>query len=135
MKYCIRKFTVFHIFCIIFLTGFGLFAGLYAFSPVTGVLFVLAGLGYAWYLSAWKLEFNTDTGEFHCRTLFYSQEFHVSDIKSYGNIVYTKFPNVQFRLTVSTDGIEQNIYMPEANTKELKQYLERRERRPWRYEK
>ena len=130
MKYRVRKFTAYHIFWIIFLIGFCISLGVYYFNPVTGMLFVLAGLLYAWYLFVWKLEFDTNTGDFECRTLFYRQRFHASDIKSYGTMpVFHANTNRQFWLTVSKDGIEQDVYMPDANTKELKQYLERRKSR------
>lgn len=134
MNYHIRKFTAFHIFWMIFAIGVSIYLKLYYFNPVMGVIFIFIMLFYVLYLFVWKLEFNTGTGEFHCRTLFYSQEFHASDIKYYGTVnFFHSGVNRQYWITIFKDGIKQNIYMPEANTKELKRYLEAREKKPWRY--
>ena len=135
MTYHVRKISAFSIFLTIGLMMFGVFLNFFAFNPVMGVIFLVAGLVYAWYLIVWKLEFNTNTGEFHCRTLFYSQEFHVSDIRWFCTTSRKKTLEIQFEIHIKKDDICQKIRIPVRNAKPLKQYLERYERKKTKYEK
>lgn len=51
---------------------------------IAGCFSILMGLLYASYLAVWKLDFDTETGEFHYRALFIKEQgFHVDEIREF----------------------------------------------------